>query len=250
MLEGWKEQTMFELNNIMLAVRSFFHSQVSPPLILNIMKQATLLGTIIASALAWPVAIAWSVRALWLTALLFALISLSLAAQQSIALKRVVCAQFAAEKLKYLLGEPCATCIPSTLTPAGSNGGSGDEEKGVPRVVAENHDGQGQGQREQWRPLKLQLYIWQIPSMLLGNSILLFVVGLAVWVFATARAAGWGDEGKIAVVFGAFILFVAANYFLSWGGIEGRVRIGIEEVERKCVGSQLEGFVKDQTTAG
>lgn len=70
---------------------------------------------------------------------------------------------------------------------------------------------------EKWRPLKLQLYVWSIPSMLLGNSILLSVVGLAVWVFATARAAGWGsDEGKTSVFFGAFF-FCCGELFLEFG---------------------------------
>ena len=71
--------------------------------------------------------------------------------------------------------------------------------------------------------------MWQIPSMLLGNAVLIFVIGLAVWVYATARDAGhWGDERKIAIFFGCFMAFVTANYVLNWTCIERRVQMGIE----------------------
>ena len=160
-------------------------------------------------------------RALWLTSLLLTLISLSLAAQQSIALKRTVCAEFAVLKLKYLLREPVSS-------PSGSQ--DKDANVDVEKLAPDREVGK---EPEAWQPLMLQLYIWQIPSMLLGNSILLFVVGLAVYVFATARAAGWGDEGKIAVFFGSFVLFVAAHYLVSWNGIERRVKLGTDEAKKK-----------------
>lgn len=64
--------------------------------------------------------------------------------------------------------------------------------------------------------------------MLLGWSILIFVTGLAIWVFTTARAAlGWGDEKRIAVFFGCFMAFIAGNYMLNWICIERRVQVGI-----------------------
>jgi hypothetical protein len=80
----------------------------------------------------------------------------------------------------------------------------------------------------------------------LGNSILLFVVGLAVYVFTTARAAGWGDEGKIAVFFGSFVLFVAAHYLVSWNGIERRVKLGTDEAKKRKCGEtkEAEGVAK------
>ena len=67
-----------------------------------------------------------------------------------------------------------------------------------------------------WRPLKLQLYVWQIPSMSLGSSVVIFVTGLAIWVFATAKnALDWGDEKRISVFFRCFRAFAAGNYMLS-----------------------------------
>ena len=169
----------------------------------------------VTSSLAWPVAspLPWSVRSLWLTALLFALISLSLACQQAIALTRVSNSEFAVEKIRHLLGEPCED----------ENRGPGQPKEPVARVTLEG------GDPRKWRPLKLQLYVWQIPSMLLGNAVLIFVIGLAVWVYATARDAGhWGDERKIAIFFGCFMAFVTANYVLNWTCIERRVQMGIE----------------------
>jgi hypothetical protein len=150
-------------------------------------------------------------------------------------LKRTVCAEYATQKLKYLLGEP----IPGTNIQPQSHqlrdSSAGDEEFHLPNFSFADKSGSRKVIEEdnrEWRPLKLQLYIWQIPSMLLGNAILLFVVGLAVWVFATARAAGWGDDAKIAVFFGVFMVFVAANYFVSWAGIEGRVKVSVREIEK------------------
>jgi hypothetical protein len=149
-----------------------------------------------------------------LTSLLFGVISLSLAAQQAIALTRVSNSENATDRIRHLLGEPCTpTLSPSPHQPT--------QKTPEPSTVESSEPGK-------WRPLKLQLYVWQIPSMLLGWSILIFVTGLAIWVFATARAAlDWGDEKRIAVFFGCFMAFVAGNYMLSWICIERRAQVGI-----------------------
>jgi hypothetical protein len=81
-----------------------------------------------------------------------------------------------------------------------------------------------------WRPLKPQLYVWQIPSMLLGWSVVIFVAGLAIWVFATAKnALDWGDEKRISVFPRCFRAFVTGSYMLSWICIERRVQVGISK---------------------
>jgi len=47
-------------------------------------------------------------------------------------------------------------------------------------------------------PSKLQVYVWQIPFMLLTISIILFVVGLNIWVFeAATKELSWGDDRKV-----------------------------------------------------
>ena len=149
-----------------------------------------------------------------------------------------MCAEYATQKLKYLLGEPIPGTHIQTHQPHQHQNtlvsNPRDEEFQLPGFNFTEKSGSAAvaGVARKWQPLKLQLYIWQIPSMLLGNAILLFVVGLAVWVFATARAAGWGDDAKIAVFFGAFMIFVAANYFVSWAGLERRVRVSVKEIEK------------------
>jgi hypothetical protein len=52
--------------------------------------------------------------------------------------------------------------------------------------------------RKLLEPSKLQVYVWQIPFMLLTISIILFVVALNIWVFeAATREQTWGDERKV-----------------------------------------------------
>lgn len=138
--------------------------------------------------------------------------SLALAAQQAIALTRVSNSDGATHKIQHLLGEP--------LSPEPSIHHHSPKTPHPPNVES--------AEPVKWRPLALQLYVWQIPSMLLGWSVMIFVIGLAIWVFATARTAmGWADEKKIAVFFGCFMVFVGGNYMLSWVCIERRVQVGV-----------------------
>jgi hypothetical protein len=49
----------------------------------------------------------------------------------------------------------------------------------------------------QFKP-KLGAYFWQIPAILLTGAILLFAIGLNIWVFqAAARELTWGDDKKV-----------------------------------------------------
>jgi len=53
-------------------------------------------------------------------------------------------------------------------------------------------------QKETRRPSKLGVYVWQIPAVLLTIAILLFVIGLNIWVFqAAVRELTWGDDKKV-----------------------------------------------------
>jgi hypothetical protein len=57
---------------------------------------------------------------------------------------------------------------------------------------------------------------------------MIFMTGLVIWAFATAKnALDWGDEKRILVLFRCFMAFVARNYMLSWIRIERRVQVGI-----------------------
>lgn len=148
-------------------------------------SEAALVSSVVASALAWPVnTLSWLVKASWFAALLLSVMSISIAAQQAIMITRVSNQQHSMESMKLLLGMPHST-------------------PGVEQI--------------HWKPAAISVYIWQIPSMVLGNAIVVFVVGLAILLFSNARAAtGWGDDQKIAIFFGCFMAFAAFNYCLNW----------------------------------
>jgi hypothetical protein len=70
-----------------------------------------------------------------------------------------------------------------------------DIEIGVTTCGTEETFGEA---RKVLEPSKLQVYVWQIPFMLLTISIILFVVGLNIWVFeAATREQTWGDDRKV-----------------------------------------------------
>jgi hypothetical protein len=181
------------------------------------LHQAALLSSVVSSALAWPVVnpLPWFVRALWLAALLFSLMSISIAAQQAIAITRVSNQELALEPMKLLLGKPCPS-LAQLRTGTKVNGHNTRDTAALEASI-----------QTRWKPVPMMVYIWQIPSMLLGNAILIFIVGLASFLFSNARAAtGWGDDQKVGVFFGCFMAFAAANYLLNWIYIERRVQLG------------------------
>ncbi|KUJ11668.1 uncharacterized protein LY89DRAFT_688845 [Mollisia scopiformis] len=76
---------------------------------------------------------------------------------------------------------------------------------------------------------RLQCFAWQIPSMLVGNSIIFILVGIAISVFSAARKAGcWGDEVVTAICLTISLLFGLGSYFISWMSIEWKI---LEEIE-------------------
>jgi len=60
------------------------------------------------------------------------------------------------------------------------------------------------------KPHKLAVCFWNITVMLLTVAILLFVIGLNIWIFQVAVRRG--DDKKIAVFFGVMAAFVVAIY--------------------------------------
>ena len=51
-----------------------------------------------------------------------------------------------------------------------------------------------------YEPRSSQVYIWQVPSMLLNISIQLFILGLTVLIWTVAARVGWGDDMKVSCV--------------------------------------------------
>ncbi|KAH7090172.1 hypothetical protein FB567DRAFT_284828 [Paraphoma chrysanthemicola] len=61
-----------------------------------------------------------------------------------------------------------------------------------------------------------QLYVWQLPIMLLNISLALFVVGLVILIWAkAARSPRWDDDMKIAFVVTIAGLFCVFNYAIG-----------------------------------
>jgi hypothetical protein len=174
--------------------------------------QATLLSSVVTSSLARPVAFITLDRPRTLAHLTSFWTDVSIprnTASYSNKQQRVRNPQDSALAGRtFVLNPPLIT--PAQKTPAPSNVESAESVK--------------------LRPLTLQLRVWQVPSMLQGWSAVIFVTGLPIWAFATAKnALDWGDEKRIAVFFGRFMASVAGNYMLSWICIERRVQVGISK---------------------
>lgn len=106
----------------------------------------------------------WTTRAVWYSSLIMALISITTSTQQSILLHRMGSHTEGLDRLQGLLR-------------------SGNAVAGVPA-----------------KPRPMQLYIWQIPVNLLNVSIILFLIGLAIHLFAmalTRDSRTWTDEKKV-----------------------------------------------------
>ncbi|PMD43780.1 hypothetical protein L207DRAFT_580608 [Hyaloscypha variabilis F] len=185
---------------------------------------AALLASVITSIITGNVTLSWPIRALCLSALISVLISICIATQQTITLTRMCYDQRSVQEFRHALTkyERKARRTNSPQEGLEIRGGrqdnssskdSDDIEVGVRICRTEDTFDEP---RKELEPSKLQVYVWQIPFMLLTISIILFIVGLNIWVFeAAVKELGWGDDRKVAVVFGATAVFVIANYGLS-----------------------------------
>lgn len=147
-------------------------------------QQCALVTATIAAAFSW-VSIPtdpWSAYACWMSALLFSLTAISLAAQQSIGLNRLYSCDDGLLKIRCVLGE---------VNP--------NYEGHRPRTHGEEHDDTD----TRMRPRRSQLWLWQTPIMFLNFSILLFVIGLMISIFVRAAASTGGlssPETKVEVL--------------------------------------------------
>ena len=110
-----------------------------------------------------------------MSALLLALTAISLAAQQTITLNRLCSCENGLLKIRHMLGEPNPKY-------------QGDSPKSYVRKTQSKA-----GHRV--RIKRSQLWTWQTPIMLSNFSILLFIIGLMIGIFAKA-AASRGDWSK------------------------------------------------------
>lgn len=124
-------------------------------LVLSDNEQGAILASLFASAFTWPLMqiSAYSTQGCWFGGLMLIISSITIATQQSITLHRFSTHVNDLRNLRGLLGYQD--------TPAGI-----------------------------WRPRKIQLYVWQMPVMMLRFGIYLFLVGLFLLLWKAARPNG------------------------------------------------------------
>jgi len=121
--------------------------------------QSSLIAGVISAAFSWPdtASSPWTVRVLWYSGLFLSLASISIATFLSMVLLRLSSYPDSCEIICGILGKL-------------------DGRYGKDSVL-------------RWKPRKEQLYIWQLPRMLLTGSIFEFAIGLILMIWEMARLA-------------------------------------------------------------
>ena len=167
--------------------------------------QCALVTSLIASLLSWswfPVP-AFTVKIAALCALIHSLVAIGIAAQQLIALTRAHIHPRRTQIMQYIL---FGSVAPSNVT------------LGSPGVTTDA----GLDAGNAWRH-----FSWQIPTMLLGNSIVFTLVALAISVFDEARKVWRTAEVVTAVCVAVSLGFSVGCYFVSWVCIEWQMQEAI-----------------------
>ena len=127
------------------------------------------MASVIVSMLVGSAIISWPVRALWVSALFCVLTSIYIAAQQTMTLTRM---HFNNEKslrrLQYSFYDPTSSM----------------PRKGWSKKLSDTI-----------LPSILAVCFWQLPAILLSFAIVLFVIGLNIWIFRAAVRGG--DDKKV-----------------------------------------------------
>jgi hypothetical protein len=175
--------------------------------IANEPQQAALLASVITSILTGSAVLTWPIRALCLSALISVLISICIATQQTITLTRMCYDPPSVQKFRHALTKYERRARRSASSPqeeieiTRERGGKSSQDDGtdieIGVTMCRTEETLGEA-RILLEPSKLQVYVWQIPFMLLTISIILFVVGLNLWVFeAATKELSWGDDRKV-----------------------------------------------------
>lgn len=165
----WRECKTKELSFVGITVRSCLKCPSSPKLVpmyrlvprltLSFPFQAALFAGLYGGAFSWSNidGAPWSTKACWYCGLMLIIGSISTATQQSITLYRFTSKDSSCHDIFRIL------------------------------------KGRRSDKTERWKPSQSQLYIWQVPVMLLRLGILLFIIGLffLLWDAAKASTADW-----------------------------------------------------------
>ncbi|KAI1124843.1 hypothetical protein F5Y10DRAFT_248379 [Nemania abortiva] len=167
-------------------------SKLSELTVVNI--TGALIASVVSSVFSWSTIehAPWTAKALFYSTLFMSLTSVAAGSQQSIALYRLGGHEEGLKLLKKLL----------------SNSPTSDNEKNSRKV----------------KPSAIQLYVWQMPIMVLNVSISLFLIGVAIVVWdRAAQQPSWNDDTKIAFVaslagFCALTNYIMGSFFIYRGG--------------------------------
>jgi hypothetical protein len=180
---------------------------------------------------------AFTARIAALCALIHSLVAIGIAAQQLIALTRAHIHPQRTKIMQYILFGAVVPPSPdsnpgpgsgnhsdlssnsSSSTPSGSNTGS-VLPLGLPTITVDANLSAGSG----WRH-----FSWQIPTMLLGNSIVFTLIALAIAVFTEAKkAVEWRTpEIVTAICVAVSLSFSVTCYFISWYFVEWQMQEAI-----------------------
>lgn len=163
----------------------------------TLQSQSALIASVMTGATSWTDHSPWTATAFWLCALLHSLFAIVVASQQSVALTRASCAPDGLTKIRILIG---AIADSPSLAPQNVQSSSAPTVQ-IPSVP---------------------LFVWQVPTMMLGTSVMPLLFGLMVHVYSSAHEAErCGREVKIAVRF-SFSCAFGLSQFISW---DSRVKV-------------------------
>lgn len=130
-------------------------------------QKAALVAAVASAALSWQdiASAPWTVFATFYISLILSFTAISIGTQQSIVLLRLGSHPEGLKELQDLL------------------------KQGPPRAAG-----------AQPRARRVQLYLWQLPVMLLNISILVFIIGVLILIWARAAAgARWNGDMKVSM---------------------------------------------------
>jgi len=154
---------------------------------------STLIAAVVTQTMAWTVAPIppWPVKVCWLSSLTQALIGTAIATQQIVTLSRIRCQPNGILQLRALIIGAQKAQHPET--------------------------------NDTVKPHRAVIFVWGASTMLLGSSIMFFIIGLVIALCHAAKLAGyWGADIKIAICYFISFCYPAAVYMVCWKYTEWR----------------------------
>ncbi|CAN8104336.1 unnamed protein product [Discula destructiva] len=165
---------------------------------------SALLANVLTSTGSWPnllppdTTTPWSVRTCWFSGIAFALASVLTAADQTIRLHRMAGHRDGLALIRQSL-------------------------RTKDRMIVDG--------RAQYHPRRMQVYSWQLGVLFLGATVACIVAGMVLLVWSAvvddfSKGKGFGDNGKVAVIFTVIALITAAVFVLGQTALHNPVPNG------------------------